>query len=58
LLSYAAPAVTDMQASDTSPSDKDLEVMKHLGMAIRAALYPAGENKGLANDIIKTVAAR
>lgn len=50
--------VTDMQADDTSPSDKDLEVMKHLGMAIRAALYPAGENKGLANDIIKTVAAR
>jgi len=50
--------VTEMRADDATPSDQDLEVLKHLGMAIRAALYPANSNTGLAQDIIETVAAR
>jgi hypothetical protein len=50
--------VPEMQVEDATPTDKDLEVLKHLGMAIRAALYPANSNTGLAQGIIKTVAAR
>ena len=50
--------VTEMRASEMSPSDQDLEVLKHLGMAIRASLFPTETDKGLAEDIIKTVAAR
>jgi hypothetical protein len=30
--------VPEMKVDDATPTDKDLEVLKHLGMAIRAAL--------------------
>ena len=50
--------VSEMHSQETNPTDRDLEVLKHLGMAIRAGLYPVEANKGLAEDIIKTVAAR
>jgi hypothetical protein len=50
--------VTEMQVDDATPTDKDLEVLKHIGMAIHAALYPANSNTWLAQDITKTVAAR
>ena len=50
--------VPEMKVDDATPTDKDLEVLKHIGMAIHAALYPANSNTGLSQDIIKTVAAR
>ncbi|NKB22147.1 MAG: response regulator [Alphaproteobacteria bacterium] len=50
--------VTEMRIGNATPSEQDLEVLKHLGMAIRASLYPTELNKDLAGDIIKTVARR
>ena len=50
--------VTEMRVDEATPSDQDLQVLKHLGMAIRAALYPANSNTELAQDIVKTVATR
>ena len=50
--------VKELQETGTAPRAKDMELLTHLGMAIRAALSPAERAPRIAHDIATIVASR
>jgi DNA-binding response OmpR family regulator len=44
-----------MRGSDKPPADKDIQLLKHLSMAIRTAMNPDGRAEVIAHDIAQTV---
>lgn len=58
-LCQACVSVIDkMKSTETMPSDKDTDLLKQLGMAIKGALEPLESTKWIAHEISQTVVAR
>lgn len=50
--------VNELHGRDMAPAIRDMELLGHLGMAIRTAVSPAKRTSDIAHDIAATVAAR
>lgn len=50
--------VDEMKSLDILPTDQDVDLLKHLVMAIKAALEPIEETRSIAREISETVVAR
>jgi CheY-like chemotaxis protein len=50
--------VDEMKSTESLPSEQDIDLLKHLGMAIKGALEPFESSKTIAREISETVVAR
>jgi DNA-binding response OmpR family regulator len=55
LCAASVTVVRKMRNADTPPLDKDVQLLKHLALAIRTAMTPAGGAELIAHDIAQTV---